>query len=250
MAHITDPIPHEPLPAVDTDSRHEFAFLASLPEGPERRQVAARIVDAWQPTARRLARRYICPSTGREEIRHATEAGLARAVESYVPDRDGAFEPFADDLIREQLLRRSEDEERITDVLGQVSRVRDVVRETLQELERITDPEVPVTTLIAERAGLDEDDVVLGLEVLDSQASLALDTALAPEASAETSDGTLSEHDLHILHMRYFRDLSVDEIADELDTSPVPIARSLARASSAIRALTSSFGDAGAGAAA
>lgn len=247
MAHITDP-----LPVVDSsDSRHEFTFLASLPEGPERRQVAARIVDAWQPTARRLARRYICPSTGREEIRRATETGLARAVESYAPDRDGAFEPFADDLIREALLRRSEDEERITDVLGQVSRVRDVVRGTLQELERITDPEVPVTTLIAERAGLDEDDVVLGLEVLDSQASLALDTALAPDMSAEAaSDGALTEHDLRILHMRYFRDLSVDEIAEELGTSPTPVARSLTRASSAIRALTGTSGGGAGGVAA
>lgn len=227
-------------PLADSDSKHEFAFLASLPEGPERRQVAARIVDAWQPTARRLARRYVSPATDRDDIRRATQAGLARAVEAYVPDRDGAFEAYADDVIREQLRRRSQDDDRINEVLGQVSRVRDVVRGTLQELERGAEPGVPVTTQIAERAGIDEDDVVLGLEVLDSQASLALDTALAPGVpyAPDGTDEALSEHDLRILHMRYFRGLSIDEIADELETDPTPVAHALARASSTIRTLT------------
>ncbi|NLU70745.1 sigma factor [Streptomyces sp. HNM0574] len=227
------------------DAGQEFAFLTSLPDGPERRQVLARLVDAWQPTARRLARRYAGPAVGREELRQAADAGLVEALGRYVPERDGAFEAFADEVIRAELQRGHEEDDPVNDVLRQVGKVRDVVRGTLQKLEGRTGPGDAVVARIAARAGLDEDDVVLGLEVLDSQVSLGLDTALTTEGDArgtpeDEDGGSLSEHELRVLHMRYFRHLSPEQIAAELALPTADITRTLTHASHAIRTLTAS----------
>lgn len=247
MSFSTEPEPSGPAAPSeqdgdDTDGRAEFAFVAALPEGPERQQILARLTETWRPTAHRLARRYAGRIADAEELKEAADTGLAEAVDRFSPDRDDAFETFADEFIRAQLQHRFADDDRIDGVLHEVSTVRDIVRSTLQELAHATELDSTVTARIAERTGLGEDDVVLGLEVLDSQCSLGLDTALVADADDDAPAGSgthdaLTEDELRILHMRYFRHLSVADIAAELGEPQPHIVRRLAHASNSMRAL-------------
>ncbi|MEU6965671.1 sigma-70 family RNA polymerase sigma factor [Streptomyces chrestomyceticus] len=119
----------------------------------------------------------------------------------------------------------------------------------------------PTVAQIAEHARLAEDDVVLGLEALETYRSLSLDVAL--DRSGDNDDHTLMdtlgaadgrfgliedreavkpalarlpERERRILYLRYFEDMTQSAIAAEFGISQMHVSRLINRALARIRA--------------
>ncbi|MGH3115523.1 MAG: sigma-70 family RNA polymerase sigma factor, partial [Gaiellales bacterium] len=133
-----------------------------------------------------------------------------------------------------------------------VQELRNRVRISRRELSLTMDGHSPTVAQIAEHSGMSEEDVLVGMEALESYSTLSLDAAL-PGAedgysladtlgSAEPAFDTvvyresvkprlrkLPERERHILCLRFFCDMTQSKIADQLGISQMHISRIISR---------------------
>ena len=79
--------PHDDAP----DTAGDFARLARLPEGPERRMLRDALVTAWLPMAERIAVRFRGRGEALEDLYQVAALGLVKAVDHDDPTRGNAF---------------------------------------------------------------------------------------------------------------------------------------------------------------
>ncbi|GAA1701891.1 SigB/SigF/SigG family RNA polymerase sigma factor [Streptomyces yatensis] len=241
------------------DTAADFERLAAMPEGPEREALAEKLVEAWLPMAHRLARRYRNRGENLEDLEQVAALGLVKAVDRYDPQRGGAFQPYAIPTIVGELKRYFRDCAWDVHVPRRVQELRNKVRATIQELASTEGADrSPTVAQVAEAAGMSEEDVLTGMEAIDSFRSLSLDAALAgaddgyslaetlgrPEARYETVIAResvkpclhrLPEREQRILYLRFFRDMTQAGIAEELGISQMHVSRLISRSCSKIR---------------
>ncbi|MFD7499495.1 SigB/SigF/SigG family RNA polymerase sigma factor [Streptomyces sp. NPDC059850] len=241
------------------DTAADFERLAAAPEGPERDLLAEELVAAWLPMAHRLAGRYRNRGENLDDLKQVAAMGLVKAVDRYDPRRGGPFEPYAIPTIVGELRRYFRDCSWDVHVPRRVQELRNKVRATLQELAATAGADrSPTVARIAEAAGLDEEDVLAGMEAMDSFRSLSLDVELAgsddgysladtlgsPEARYETVIAReavkpclhrLPEREQHILYLRFFRDMTQADIGEELGISQMHVSRLISRSCRTIR---------------
>ncbi|CAM5581708.1 RNA polymerase sigma factor OS=Streptomyces antimycoticus OX=68175 GN=SANT12839_018380 PE=4 SV=1 [Streptomyces antimycoticus] len=140
-----------------------------------------------------------------------------------------------------------------------VQELRNKVRATIQELATAEGADrSPTVARVAEAAGMSEEDVLTGMEAIDSFRSLSLDAELAgaddgysladtlgrPEARYETVVAResvkpclhrLPEREQRILYLRFFRDMTQAGIAEELGISQMHVSRLISRSCHTIR---------------
>ncbi|MER8160433.1 SigB/SigF/SigG family RNA polymerase sigma factor [Streptomyces sp. NPDC094472] len=241
------------------DTAADFERLAMASDGPEREVLAGELVAAWLPMAHRLARRYRNRGENLDDLRQVAAMGLVKAVGRYDPQRGGAFESFAIPTIVGELRRYFRDYSWALHVPRRVQELRNKVRVTLHELAAAggTDRS-PTVARVAEAAGMSEEDVLAGMEAMDSFRSLSLDAELAgaedgysladtlgrPEARYETVIAResvkpwlrrLPEREQYILYLRFFRDMTQTHIAEELGISQMHVSRLISRSCRTIR---------------
>ncbi|MEU6272092.1 RNA polymerase sigma factor SigF [Streptomyces populi] len=242
--------------APETDAA--FSHLAGLPDGPERQALRDEIVEAWMPMAERIAGKYRGRGESVEDLVQVAALGLVKSVDRYDPGRGNAFESYAVPTIVGEIKRHFRDHMWAVHVPRRVQEARNRVRGAVKDLTPANSDRPPGIAEIAEYAQLSEDDVRVGLEALDSFATLSLDARIADgddgyslaDALGEPDAGfdlvvdrealkpalrRLPEREQMILYLRFFRDMTQSGIAERLGVSQMHVSRLLSSCCAALR---------------
>jgi RNA polymerase sigma-70 factor (sigma-B/F/G subfamily) len=240
--------PHDDAP----DTADRFRRLAGLPDGPEKGELRQEVVRLWLPMAHRLAGRFRNRGESLEDLQQVAALGLFKAVSRYDPARGNAFESFAVPTIVGELKRHFRDHMWDLHVPRRVQELRNKVRASSRELTAVLGGGTPTVRRIAEHSGLSEEDVLLGLEALESYSALSLDAELpgagdgyslvdtlgGPEPgfdlvlyreSVKPELRRLPEREQRILYMRFFDDMTQSSIAEQLGISQMHVSRLISR---------------------
>ncbi|WP_032916998.1 SigB/SigF/SigG family RNA polymerase sigma factor [Streptomyces rimosus] len=242
------------------DTTADFRLLAELPAGARRTGLRRHVIAAWLPMAHRLAHRLRDRGENLDDLRQVAALGLVKAVDRFDPERAGAFETFAVPTITGELKKHFRDCTWDVHVPRRTQELRNKVRTAVQELSTTLDGRAPTVARLAERTRLGEEDVLLGLDALESYRSLSLDAPLGPDAEdgsslKDTLGGTesgfalvdereavkpalarLPERERRILYLRFFQDMTQSAIAAETGLSQMHVSRLIRRSLARIRA--------------
>ncbi|MFI2236360.1 SigB/SigF/SigG family RNA polymerase sigma factor [Streptomyces chrestomyceticus] len=240
--------PHDDAP----DTGADFRKLTALPDGPERDALRKSIVCAWLPMAERLARQFRNRGETTEDLTQVASLGLVKAVDRYDPDRGCAFESFAVPTIVGEVKRHFRDHMWGLHVPRRVQELRNRVRTATLELTHAPDDHRPAARDIARHTGMTLEEVLLGMEALESYSTLSLDAELPGAddgyAIVDTLGGPepgfdlvvdreavrpklqmLPERERQILYLRFFCDMTQSRIADRLGISQMHVSRLINR---------------------
>ncbi|MEC4016968.1 SigB/SigF/SigG family RNA polymerase sigma factor [Streptomyces sp. H27-D2] len=234
------------------DTAAAFVRIMELQDGPEREALRQEVVRAWLPMADRLARRFRNRGESIEDLRQVASLGLVKAVMRYDPSQGTAFESFAVPTVVGEVKRHFRDHMWGLHVPRRVQELRNRVRTAKQEMALSSTGGSPRVDEIARHAGMSEDEVRLGMEALESYATLSLDAELTSAddhyALLDTLGGTdpgfqlvvdrealkpklrqLPEREREILYLRFFCDMTQSRIAEKLGISQMHVSRLISR---------------------
>ncbi|MZE78730.1 SigB/SigF/SigG family RNA polymerase sigma factor [Streptomyces xinghaiensis] len=240
--------PHDDAP----DTAEDFRRLSRMPDGPEKDALRQRVVSAWIPMAERLARQFRNRGESIEDLQQVAALGLVKAVMRYDPDRGTAFESFAVPTVVGEVKRHFRDHMWGLHVPRRVQELRNRVRVAYRELSTTLDGRGPSIREVAEHTGMSEEDVLLGMEALDSFTPLSLDAELPGSEDGYALVDTLGkaepgfdrivdreaikpklsrlpERERQILYMRFFCDMTQSRIAEQLGISQMHVSRLISR---------------------
>jgi RNA polymerase sigma-B factor len=246
--------PHDDAP----DTTEAFRRIAQLPDGPEKDALRQEVVAAWIPMAERLAGRFRNRGESAEDLRQVAALGLVKAVGRYDPDRGTAFESFAVPTVVGEVKRHFRDHLWGLHVPRRVQELRNRVRAARQELTQALDGRSPTVSEIAEQANMSEDEVLLGMEALDSYSTMSLDAelpgaddghalldtmgeadpaidAVVDRVSLKPRLRKLPEREQRILYLRFFGDMTQSQIAEALGISQMHVSRLISRTCARLR---------------
>ncbi|MGW2933041.1 RNA polymerase sigma factor SigF [Streptomyces sp. NPDC055722] len=246
--------PHDDAP----ETVEAFRRLATLPQGPERDALRDEIVEAWLPMAERLAGRFRSRGESFEDLRQVAALGLVKAVDRYDPERGHAFESYAVPTVTGEIKRHFRDHMWTLHVPRRVQDLRNRVRFAYQDLSQTVSGRRPTVAEIAEHAGMSEEDVLVGLEALESFTALSLDAEVpgsedgyslgdslgSPDPALDTVIDreavkprlhALPERERAILYMRFFDDMTQSSIAERLGISQMHVSRLISRCCNRLR---------------
>ncbi|MCX4987505.1 MULTISPECIES: RNA polymerase sigma factor SigF [unclassified Streptomyces] len=246
--------PHDDAP----DTVEAFRRLAKLPPGQQRDALREEIVESWLPMAERLAGRFRNRGESPEDLRQVAALGLVKAVDRYDPELGNAFESYAVPTITGEIKRHFRDHMWTLHVPRRVQDLRNRVRFANQDLSQTIPGRRPTVAEIAEHARMSEEDVLAGLEALESFTALSLDAELpgsddgyslsdalgSPDPALDTVIDreavkprlqALPERERAILYMRFFSDMTQSRIADELGISQMHVSRLISRCCTRLR---------------
>lgn len=233
-----------------------FVAFRSATDEDQRRALRNDLVRDHLALSVHLARRFANKGIAEEDLLQVAAVGLVHAVERFDPDRGVAFSSFAAPTILGELKRHFRDRGwavRIPRRLQELNlRLSTVAAELTHQLGRS-----PTIAELGARAGASEEEV---LEALDaSRAYRYRPTGSGSDPETDEPELELGEDDLEllrsdgrlevqrilaglprrdqlILRMRYYDEMSQQQIADRLGVSQMQISRLLARVLEQLRA--------------
>ncbi|CAL9616374.1 SigB/SigF/SigG family RNA polymerase sigma factor [Streptomyces sp. enrichment culture] len=248
------PHPHDDAP----DTSADFARLARLPDGLERRELRNSLVRAWLPMAERLAVRFRGRGETLEDLYQVASLGLVKAVDHYDPARGHAFEAYAVPTITGEIKRHFRDHMWTLHVPRRVQDLRNRVRVAVRDLAQSTAGRAPTVAEIAAHARLTEEEVRTGSEALECFTALSLEAELPGTDGYALGDSlggpdpafdqvvdrvaarpcleALPERERLILYLRFFRGMTQSDIAEQLGISQMHVSRLLSGCFAQLRA--------------
>jgi RNA polymerase sigma-B factor len=248
---VVDVDPGDRAAAVEVDAWLQDYATSRDPE------LRERVILAYLGLADRLAGRYRSSrGTTPEDLRQSARAGLIAAVDRYDPAIGSAFVPYAVACVVGELKRHLRD----TSWRLHVSRP---LKEQALRLWRAADElqqrlgRSPTTGELAERLGLDEEEVLEGLAAAGSRLEVSLDQPVGEGGDASLGDllpatgareepeDLLALPDLvaglpalerEVIMLRFFQDLDQDTIAARVGYSQMHVSRLQRRALARMRA--------------
>jgi RNA polymerase sigma-70 factor (sigma-B/F/G subfamily) len=240
--------PHDDAP----DTAADFERISAMPDGSAKDALRQEVVRAWIPMSKRLARRFRNRGETLEDLEQVAALGLVKAVARYDPARGTAFESFAVPTIVGEVKRHFRDHMWDLHVPRRIQELRNRVRMTCRELSTELGDRSPTVAQIAEHSGLSEEDVLVGMEALESYSTLSLDAELptaddgyalmdtlgSPEPgydhvlyreAVKPRLRRLPERERRILYLRFFCDMTQSSIAEQLGISQMHVSRLLSR---------------------
>lgn len=247
----------EPLATARTDARELFDRWQQHRD----QQARDELVNRFLPLARKLARRYAGAREPFEDLMQVASLGLVKAVDRFDARRGTAFSSFAVPTILGELKRYFRDLGWSVHVPRGAQEQALRVEEAQHALSARTGrpPSVPE---LAEYLELSIEEVIEALETAGAHHSTSLD---APRDESEGDAGTLAdafgEHDdrfelidasvsisaaarqlspreRSVLGLRFVRDMTQTQIAQEVGVSQMQVSRILRRALARLRELT------------
>lgn len=233
---------------------------AELTNGdPERERLREELINGYRPMAEHIARRFAGRGEPLEDLVQVAMVGLINAVDRFEADRGSDFLSFAVPTVTGEVRRYFRDHgwslrvpRRLKDL--HIS-VRSVVAELSQQLGR-----APRPSEIATRLGLPTAEVIEALAAGEAYRSSSLDGIL----SSEDGDGTtlgelvgcldadlaliedrealrpllaeLAPRERTILTLRFFRELTQTQIAEQVGISQMHVSRVLGQTLAHLRA--------------
>lgn len=225
----------------DTEIRELLHRARTAPDLGQRRRAENEVVERHLGLARSLAARYANRGQDIEDLRQVAQLGLVKAVRRFDPER-GDFVGYAVPTILGELKRYFRDEgwtirppRRIQEMLP------DIVEATARHQQQ--DAHEPTTAEIAADLGVPESEVREALTArsgfapvsLDERDSDPVDSAheayemVESLATLSPACRDLSPRDRKLLWLRFFCEMSQQQIADELGVSQMQVSRLLRR---------------------
>ena len=214
-----------------------------MPEPAARDELVARFV----PFAEYLARRFGGRGESLEDLTQVAMIGLLNAIDRFDPSREVQFSTYAAATIVGELKRHFRDKgwalrvpRRLQELAVQVNRA---LPELTQSLGR--SPTIPE---LASHLGVATDDIAEAKDAVQAYSTSSLETPMGEEAKAPIDSlggddpsmalleewssiapavAELSPRDRRVLYLRFFRDLTQSEIAEDVGVSQMHVSRIL-----------------------
>lgn len=242
----------------DQDPHELLLALAGLPEHhPSRPEVRTQAIEAWLFLARSLAYRYAGRGEPLSDLTQTAVVGLIKAVDRFDPARSGPFPAFAVPTIVGEIKRYFRDQAWAIRVPRRLQELRLAIAESTDALtQRLGRSPTPAE--LAQDLCLDEDEVRDGLRAARAYTTASLDAPADESEPGATLGDLLGQDDpalalaelrltvapavaalpareRRILILRFFGNLSQDQIARRIGISQMHVSRLLARTLAALR---------------
>jgi RNA polymerase sigma-B factor len=235
----------------------EYAHLVPLqsryaelaPGDPERQRLREQLISGYLPVAEHIARRFAGRGEPLEDLIQVATVGLINAVDRFEPVRGSDFFSFAVPTITGEVRRYFRDHGWSTRVPRRLKDLHIVIRGTLAELSQQLG-RAPRPSEIADRLGLPIAEVIEGLQAGEAYRSSSLDEMLGSGEGKATLgefigglDGELTliddrealrpllaelaPRERTILALRFFRQLTQTQIAEQVGISQMHVSRVL-----------------------
>lgn len=239
----------------ERDRARERALLGQLAQMPSddplRATTRDELVTMNLPLVEHLAWRFRGRGEGHEDLVQVGIIGLMKAVDRFDTTRGVEFSTYATPTIVGEIKRHFRDRGWAVRVPRRLQELRLSIARSSAELAQKTG-RAPTVAELAEDLGATEDEVLEGLESSRAYATASLDAnGTDPDQSLSLSDtmgfedealagvdnreslkpllAALPERERQILFLRFFRNMTQSEIADQLGVSQMHVSRLLAR---------------------
>jgi RNA polymerase sigma-B factor len=243
--------------AASTDRAGELIdAMAVLPAGhPSRPGLRDRAIEAWLPLARHLSNRYANRGEPRDDLYQVAVLGLIKAVDRYDAGRGVDFAGFAVPTIVGELKRHFRDRTWSVRVPRRLQELRLAITGANSTLSN-TLGRSPTVADIAAHLGISEDEVIEGLEGARAYNSTSLSTPISEGGTelGETLGGedtgfehaemrialgpamaALDEREQKIVSLRFYGNLTQQQIAEQIGISQMHVSRLLTKALAKLR---------------
>ncbi|GAB2676015.1 SigB/SigF/SigG family RNA polymerase sigma factor [Thalassiella azotivora] len=221
------------------------------PDDPGRADLRSEVVQAHLGLVHHLARRYEGRGEPLDDLVQVGTIGLLKAVDRYDPQRGASLATFAVPTILGEIRRHFRDRGWAVRV---PRRLQELVRTLTEAREALTHElgRAPTVAELAERADLDPDTVLEGLESAGAYSTVPIDTGTDADADwpgVEDEDlagvenrealrpllARLPARERRIIALRFVRGMSQSQIAQEVGLSQMHVSRLLARSLASLR---------------
>lgn len=240
----------------DSHNSTQMSLLRLYRETGER-QALEDLVEQMMPWVRKVAGRYSGRGFETDELAQVGAVGLFKAIERFDPARGVQLTTFAEPTITGEIKRHFRDHgwmvrppRDLQELNAKVTRAIDTLAKSGQSS--------PTVTEIAAHLKVGEEDVLEAIHAGGGYNAAPLDPPSEesdsaprehPELAVEDEDlermqlrhtigeglEDLSDRDRSVIHMRFFRDMTQSEIADEVGVSQMQISRIIRSALNTIR---------------
>ncbi len=205
-----------------------------------------RVVESFMPLADYFARRYFDRPVEPEDLRQVARMGLIKSVDRFDPDNGASFATFAGRTIDGELKHWLRDRTAPIRLPRSIKESTAAVAAARRVLEQ-RHGRPPTVPELAEHAGLEVDIVIEALDAAANTTPLRLDGPFGEEGELHetlaTQDSGFSQSELElviaqllqnvspqeseIIQLRFFEQLSQQEIADRVGVSQMQVSRLL-----------------------
>ncbi|MDO9496447.1 MAG: sigma-70 family RNA polymerase sigma factor [Nocardioides sp.] len=233
-----------------------LAAAGSSPDPDETRALLDEVIVINRGVAESVASRYYDRGVDRDDLRQVAYEGLTKAVRRFDPATRNDLLTFAVPTIRGELLRYFRDRGWTVRPPRRIQELQRRVNQAIETLEGELGRS-PATAEIVERLGISEDDYREACEAFGSFQPASLDQPVGTDSATSIGDllpdpdsgltasearltlapvvRRLSERDRRVLHLRFFDDLTQEEIGRDLGVTQMQVSRLLSRILSTLR---------------
>jgi RNA polymerase sigma-B factor len=236
----------------------EYAHLAALQRrhaqlpasDPERQRLREQLINGYLPVAEHLARRFAGRGESLEDLVQVATIGLINAVDRFEPDRGANFFSFAIPTITGELRRYFRDHGWSTKVPRRLKDLHLDIRSSQTQLSQHLG-RAPRPSEIADQLEIPISEVIEGLQAGEAYRSSSLDEMLGEQATVTLGEfvgdlddeleiiedrealrpllAQLPPRDRTILALRFFRQLTQTQIAEQVGISQMHVSRVLSQ---------------------
>ncbi|WP_238993534.1 RNA polymerase sigma factor SigF [Nocardioides caldifontis] len=233
-----------------------FAAMQGADSESEAARVRSELVELHLPLAEYLARRFGNRGEPHEDLVQVATIGLIKAIDRFDLERGVAFSTYATPTIVGEIKRHFRDRGWTIRVPRRLQEIQAVINQAVSDLGQELGRS-PTVAELAQRAGMSEEEILEGLESANAYSPLSLDApdpsgevgavieqlgdyddALDAVVDRETVKPLLDKLDARakrILLLRFFRNMTQSQIAEELGISQMHVSRLLSRTLSDLR---------------
>jgi RNA polymerase sigma-B factor len=246
-------------------SRGEYDHLmpmlaehARLPEGdPRRAELRDELVRGHLPVAQHIARRFSRRGEPEEDLEQVATLGLINAVDRYDPERGTDFLSYAVPTITGEVRRHFRDQAWSMRVPRRLKDLNVTLSSAMSQMSQ-TLGRAPTAAELATNLNLPKEDVLEALEASNAYRSGSLDEMLVDDPDSGTVSDLLGEADAAldkveyqqslaplladlaprertIIMLRFFKNMTQSQIADEVGISQMHVSRLLAKTLAQLR---------------
>jgi RNA polymerase sigma-B factor len=216
----------------------------------ERATLRGELVELHLPLAEYLARRFGNRGEPHEDLVQVATIGLIKAIDRFDLERGVAFSTYATPTIVGEIKRHFRDRGWTIRVPRRLQEIQAVINQAVSDLGQELGRS-PTVSELATRVGMSEEEILEGLESANAYSPLSLDApdpsgelgavidqlgdyddALDAVIDRETVKPLLDRLDARakrILLLRFFRNMTQSQIAEELGISQMHVSRLLSR---------------------
>jgi RNA polymerase sigma-B factor len=239
-----------------------FAAKAAAADGsPEQESARHALVELHLPLVEHLARRFAGRGEPLDDLVQVGTIGLIKSVDRFDPDRGVEFSTYATPTIIGEIKRHFRDKGWAVRVPRRLQELRLSLTSATEELSHQLG-RAPTVAEIATRIGVSEEEVLEGLESANAYSTVSLDAG--SESGGGGGDGTatvletigvddealdgvvyratlrpllaaLPARERQILLLRFFRNMTQSQIAEEIGISQMHVSRLLAKTLAELR---------------